>query len=1536
LRPRVRVASQEPASRASVESGKASVAEAERRHSLKPNSDAYLQELRKEFPFQGFIDGAEYRAITLRQLLRVTSFASRWATQEAGQRQWSELQEQEGTPQPSGRMLTMGMVNFYHLNTWLLRPATQARSQQAPFDCSFVELLTSERQTPKWFISHWWGERVTGFVKCIELQAKTREFSDSTGFWVCAFAHRQHSLGEDLPQDPMMLPVGKAMELSDGMLLVLSHKNDSSHTAPFHRLWCLMEEYLLITGSWGRRLMLDIATTHGIEAQILTDGLTEREQRLEDKRSGEGSRCKMERESTFPIEVVEEGLNLNVESAKASLDSDRAYILNVFANRDRSQQPLANHPNYARVTSRLRATFAVAVWRQALERNTVESMRLAEVLQADIGRVELRLDMALSTVSSIGFATVVKGIPPKLRRLQISFQDCDQIDDGCLAMLANRLPHVLEELDLNFELCERVGDPGLAALAMALPDGLQGIRLNFTACSEVGDPGLAALAQGLPMGLQRADLRFTECAKVSDNGLAAFAQTNSVVLRRLRLDFRRCDHVTSAGLAVLAQSGGDRVAEDVRRDGLLTDLHMPGKESQQGRKLVLHFALPRTLMTCDMAAHRSTEAELNSVLTELAWGRALKEGWELVSPEPSVETVDPTLCSYADFLRRIYPTDHQKVEGMQTVFTNPNEPGQRLRPFFDKMLKALSYSNNWLLAKAYDIKKVVLNEEEVPEDSNEPEQAIMRLGRHQVLPSFWQLLIHLTKRERNFSIVLRSFSAKQLSIMQRELQFFCKGLHPAYSGQNKTRMPPRMNGEKGSRDLRLHPGSIGRVNRSHGCLKFNRYADERIIGGALTAGSSDDAGDEDEDRTGPAGSGDEEGEVSAVESITYRFPSYHEVYNGLVHNILGKSATAAIIDDYSYWEDNGKQASAGKLHVVDYNGCLAETQVQHLFFDGCVRPGDAYCVDVRDLQSGEPVAFSEADGLFVRFVDFYQACTDPEYFVKALEQCESKMTQRALRAQNPTDAGSCLPLSRLELCFSECSEMGDGGLASLAHVLPKTLQALCLNLSCCVKLGDSGLSAVAHGLPPELHELRLDLSRCPNISDEGIAALMRSLPEKLQIFQLDLQRCYGIKDPSIASIRHGLPASLKHLELDVQYTSVSVERKKHCRSLDDLLAWQPPSIDTLLSAPALPAEPLEAVARAAAPARPALLPPENAMSPTGSVRDIQLLEPRPMRMRSTTSVSAMSVDQPMGAASDPAAIEQPPVTAADAAAAVVEVASPVEVSRRSRGPTAEDLSAVEISAEPADLHTMNQNKRGWKAALAGVRLKKISHKEEVTRIPSLQRHAGSPEGRTPSPKLVRRNSLTNLAMHRVDTGSLRLCSSNELHDGEVMNGDQKLPGLPQGPQAMASMRLWHCTPRFAEVRARASPNSPSPPVAFRHSPSPAPLGEPQTLPTAQRVPPLQGLVPLSARARVGATNTNILLPAVSTARWPSNRNAATFARAAFSARLPLRDRDRDRDRDHGGGSQPGAAARGEGAAEKACPLVEPSVSSGTVVTLPPL
>jgi len=105
----------------------------------------HLEQVQEEYKFQGYVEGAEHRAIGTLDLKRIMEWTSRHC------HRWRDPRTRQ--------KLHMDMMNLYQLNHWLIRPATLEK------DCSFSELLTKEKQMPTWFVIHWWGEKVTDFLR---------------------------------------------------------------------------------------------------------------------------------------------------------------------------------------------------------------------------------------------------------------------------------------------------------------------------------------------------------------------------------------------------------------------------------------------------------------------------------------------------------------------------------------------------------------------------------------------------------------------------------------------------------------------------------------------------------------------------------------------------------------------------------------------------------------------------------------------------------------------------------------------------------------------------------------------------------------------------------------------------------------------------------------------------------------------------------------------------------------------------------------------------------------------------------------------------------------------------------------------------------------------------------------------------------------------------------------------------------------------------------------------------------------------------
>jgi len=450
------------------------------------------------------------------------------------------------------------------------------------WECAFVELLAEQDQPPHWFVSHWWGERVRDFAACVRLHAETRlgvkgksslvsyesSSQDSPPYWICAYANRQHSLSQEVVEDPKMTSFYRAMlvakALGGGTLLILDDWNEDTGegpATPFSRIWCAFEESISIDDL---RLPLDIAACHDKKATLLTEGVVEK-----DKRYGDAAAniYKAKRERDFPIQILAKGLKLRLEEAQATSPADRRHILNCLAGQaDLNAAPLKEHPNYDKVNKKLHATFAIATWAQAITHGAVDELMLANLLKDDVWRHSLVLDVSgCSMVDDKALESIGAGLPPSLEELDLGFGGCEKINLSGVVALTTKLPGSLRRLALNFRNC-KIGDNGVGAIANGIPQGLHTLHLDLES-SGTGAGGMTALWKKLPGTLRELEVKL-DFLEIGDDGIVTFGSHLPDTLESLGIDLQFAK-VGEKGLSHFATALGALASlQNVRISGL--------------------------------------------------------------------------------------------------------------------------------------------------------------------------------------------------------------------------------------------------------------------------------------------------------------------------------------------------------------------------------------------------------------------------------------------------------------------------------------------------------------------------------------------------------------------------------------------------------------------------------------------------------------------------------------------------------------------------------------------------------------------------------------------------------------------------------------------------------------------------------------------------------------------------------------------------------------------------------------------------------
>ncbi|CAE8658850.1 unnamed protein product, partial [Polarella glacialis] len=438
----------------------------------------HMQALEKKFKFKGYIDRIENRAITVGQLRRVIKFC------QASCHQWRdapEEEEEEGlrvhkvSPRTAAQMYNMGALTLYHINRWLISPATEGNR------CSFVELVAEQAQPADWFVSHFWGQPHASFVRCVEGHLATRALHRGTGFWIWAYAQRQHAT-EAIEANVNTFKA--AMALAEYRVLLVLQDMDASSIEQtvlqtvFHRLWCAFEINTCLSGSMSRgfpRAPVDIAACVGDQGRLITYDLTTEEEGMERRVAGSGLAAKSEREKGFPLGLVKAALEHNVQTAQVSWAEDRIEIFNALVNRKEKElvlPPAELEFLCSKVNAKLNGLYALCLLRKVSEEHDpaslvdvdVEGLKLsiAQCLRGDVERTELDVSMGGGSGISVNeeLFVLVRNLPPKLKKVALDMKGSG-LKNQSLAELANFLPTDLEDITIDLQGCRGINDSGL-------------------------------------------------------------------------------------------------------------------------------------------------------------------------------------------------------------------------------------------------------------------------------------------------------------------------------------------------------------------------------------------------------------------------------------------------------------------------------------------------------------------------------------------------------------------------------------------------------------------------------------------------------------------------------------------------------------------------------------------------------------------------------------------------------------------------------------------------------------------------------------------------------------------------------------------------------------------------------------------------------------------------------------------------------------------------------------------------------------------
>jgi len=218
------------------------------------------------------------------------------------------------------------------------------------FQSSFVDLVAADKQKPLWFVSHWWGTSFRETIALLNWHARCRELPTDATYWICTFANNQHQLDE-LGGSLDDTPFAKAIR--DPHCVGTCAIFDSNATT-FTRIWCILE---------GHYSTMDVKN---IKPKFLYDltgmlvkGFKGACLRLDTGNGASDEHC--EGNTVFPGFISKKAMGIRIESAQASVESDRRHILHYIAGTPpecHENEPPKEHPRYDELNRFMRRGFA--------------------------------------------------------------------------------------------------------------------------------------------------------------------------------------------------------------------------------------------------------------------------------------------------------------------------------------------------------------------------------------------------------------------------------------------------------------------------------------------------------------------------------------------------------------------------------------------------------------------------------------------------------------------------------------------------------------------------------------------------------------------------------------------------------------------------------------------------------------------------------------------------------------------------------------------------------------------------------------------------------------------------------------------------------------------------------------------------------------------------------------------------------------------------------------------------------------------------
>jgi len=474
------------------------------------------------------ISSAEKRGITVEQLGKLREFIKSHRAKDRTLCGWCDMDLHSET---YGQPLRYSTFDAYQLIEWIVNPFTKRSS------VSYVEMIAQEAnaQEPHWFLACHFAEPIIGLTSCVDAHAKVRAFPETTSYWICVFSCSQqeldHTRRDHLHNYMTEQPFYRALKHCRGLLFVA----DSSERA-FSRIWCCFELSLHLCFKSKRRL-LDIATDYRNKSYVLTDGLTEAEQKKSiTSEPIAGWTKKTKREIDFPMWALTQALDMDVGAGDSTDPQDKDAILDFLKNE------WDGGLSIEQLNMKIRAAFAQVCWRGAVATDLKDMQireKLVKTIKCEQGRKSVASFMCgFPAFSHDHMCELVDTLPRGLEKMTLDCTGCKQLSDNSLSTLMRGLPTSVTALDVSFCGIENITDAGLSEVSENLPKNLSKFRFFARNCWKISSDGVSNLILAIQASsIKDLELSFRGCTKIRDDCAQKLLFGLPATITSLHLDF---------------------------------------------------------------------------------------------------------------------------------------------------------------------------------------------------------------------------------------------------------------------------------------------------------------------------------------------------------------------------------------------------------------------------------------------------------------------------------------------------------------------------------------------------------------------------------------------------------------------------------------------------------------------------------------------------------------------------------------------------------------------------------------------------------------------------------------------------------------------------------------------------------------------------------------------------------------------------------------------------------------------------------------